>query len=593
MRDGKDYHPTNKFVLFGHHFAAIAGAGPLVGPVLAAQYGYLPGAIWILVGSIFAGAVQDYIVLYASVRHRGQSISNIAHRYLGTVGGWCTAFAILFIIVVALAGLASVVVKALAESSWGMFTIACSVPIAFFMGQWMYKIRPGKVAEASAIGVVLLLVAVAMGRPLAMSAYKGLFLYSENTIKIILPTYGFIAAALPVWMLLCPRDYLSTYMKLGTVAVLAVGVFVVHPRLAIPVTTQFIHGGGPIIPGPVWPYVCLTIACGAISGFHALVGSGTTPKMISRESEILPIGYGAMLVEGFVSLLALVAACTLTLPVYQGINAKADTGLYMPVRGELIAMSRQMEVPNHVVPIKKPDGTAGTVEVPGLAARTGGAVTLAVGMSRILGSMPVLRNIKGVLSYWYYFAIMFEALFIMTTIDTGTRVARFILQEMLGKVYKPLGSSTWVPGVILTSGCVSVGWWYLIWNGGIDTIWPMFGVANQLLGIIALAIGTTYILFRSAKRAYALTTFIPFLFMTVTVMWGGLQYSLNYLNVYAAKHDSADLVRALLTICMLILTVVIVEECGRKWYRILTGKALPIPDDEPVSQPQANVVPIG
>jgi carbon starvation protein len=312
--------------------------------------------------------------------------------------------------------------------------------------------------------------------------------------------------------------------------------------------------------------------------------------MISRESEILPIGYGAMLVEGFVSLLALVAACTLTFPVYQGINAKADAGLYIPVQKELASMSRQMEVSPHIVEITAKDGSKQKVEIPGLAARTGGAVTLAVGMSRILGNMPVLKNIKGILSYWYYFAIMFEALFILTTIDTGTRVARFILQEILGKAYKPLGSSTWIPGVILTSAMVSAGWWYLIWNGGIDTIWPMFGVANQLLGIIALAIGTTYILYRSKKKIYALTTFIPFLFMTVTVMDGGIIYSQNFLKLYSLKHDTADLVRSLLTICMLILTVVIVEECVRKWFGILSGKSGPADIDESVTEAKSEVL---
>ena len=301
-RDGKDYHPTNKYVLFGHHFAAIAGAGPLVGPVLAAQYGYFPGVLWILIGAVFAGAVQDYIILYASVRNKGESISKIAERYLGPVAGWCTAIAVLFIIIVALAGLAMVVVNALNESSWGVFTIACSIPIAFLMGQWMYKIRPGRVTEASIIGVVLLIIGVLAGNPISHSAIALWFKLSKSNLEIALPIYGFIAAVLPVWMLLCPRDYLSTYMKLGTVALLGLGILIVHPNLVMPATTKYIHGGGPIIPGPVWPYVCITIACGAISGFHALIGSGTTPKMINNEMDIKPIGYGAMIIEGFVGL---------------------------------------------------------------------------------------------------------------------------------------------------------------------------------------------------------------------------------------------------------------------------------------------------
>jgi carbon starvation protein len=585
FRDGKDYHPTNRVVLFGHHFAAIAGAGPLVGPVLAAQYGYLPGALWILFGAVFAGGVQDFIILYASVRHRGQSISYIAEKYLGSIGGWCTALSILFIIIVALAGLAAVVVKALAESAWGTFTIACSIPIAFLMGQWMYKIRPGRIAEASAIGVILLLGAVALGRPIALSHMASWFLYSENTIKIILPTYGFIAAALPVWMLLCPRDYLSTYMKLGTVAVLAVGVAIVHPRLEIPMTTQYMSGGGPIISGPVWPYVCLTIACGAISGFHALISSGTTPKMINSEADMLPIGYGAMLTEGFVAMLALITACTLSFGIYKGINAKPETGLYKPVQTELVQISKRLEVPSRVVELSLPEGKRKT-ELPGLAGRTGGAVTLAVGMSDILGRIPLLNRIKGIFPYWYYFAIMFEALFILTTIDTGTRVARFILQEMLGRVSKPLGSSSWIPGVIITSAAVSVAWWYLVWNGSIDTIWRMFGVANQLLGCIALSIGTTFILRRSAKRIYALVTFVPMVFMVATVFTGGIQNTIRFL--VPPPGIEVQVVNGILTVIMLGLALVVVANSLIEWYRILSNPKIPWDekdDTPPVGEP--------
>jgi len=561
-RDGKDYHPTNKYVLFGHHFAAIAGAGPLVGPVLAAQYGYLPGVLWILIGAIFAGAVQDYIVLYASVRNKGESVSKIAERYLGPVAGWCTAFAVLFIIIVALAGLAMVVVNALQESAWGVFTIACSIPIAFLMGQWMYRIRPGKVTEASIIGVVLLLAAVIGGGwiPEGISKY---LLLSENALKIALPTYGFIAAILPVWMLLCPRDYLSTYMKLGTVALLGIGIFFVHPQLIMPATTKFIHGNGPVIPGPVWPYVCLTIACGAISGFHALIGSGTTPKMISNESDIKPIGYGAMLVEGFVGLLALIAACTLSSDHYFAINVKN------------MVLSPQLA--------SSMDAVAREVGEKSLLGRTGGSVTLAVGMAQIFKNLPGMRTM---VSYWYHFAIMFEALFILTTVDTGTRVARFILQEMVGRAYKPLGKGTWLPGVIITSFIVTFAWYYLLKGGDIQSIWPMFGVANQLLGVIALAIGTTYILLKSKKQVYALTTFVPLLYMTVTVLTSAVMNIQSYLADIAKSSAALAVantaviaqleqvirtrkIDAVLTVIMMALTIIICASCVIKWINIL------------------------
>ena len=516
FRDGKDYHPTNKYVLFGHHFAAIAGAGPLIGPVLAAQYGYLPGAIWILIGSVFAGAVQDYIILYASVRNRGESISKIAHRYLGPVAGWCTAFAVLFIIIVALAGLAVAVVNALQESAWGVFTIGCSIPIALLMGLWLYRIRPGRVAEASIIGVTLLILAVLFGNPVAHSSFARWFILSPDTLKKALPIYGFIAAVLPVWMLLCPRDYLSTYMKLGTVALLAIGIVFVHPDLIMPATTKYIRGGGPIIPGPVWPYVMITIACGAISGFHTLIGSGTTPKMINSEADIRPIGYGAMLVEGFVSILALIAACTLHPNDYFAINAKLGTAFSTNVTD--LPMLTKM------------------VGEETLVGRTGGAVTLAVGMARIFSGIPGMKNL---MAYWYHFAIMFEALFILTTIDTGTRVARFILQEMLRPVSKKLSTGTYLPGVILTSFLVSYAWYSMLKAGSIQTIWPMFGIANQLLAVIALAIGTSFILKRSAKRVYALTTFCPFLVLAVTIFTSG------YLFVQKMLGDASALAATL------------------------------------------------
>ncbi|MCX8053082.1 MAG: carbon starvation protein A [Armatimonadetes bacterium] len=554
FRDGKDYHPTNKWVLFGHHFAAIAGAGPLVGPVLAAQYGYMPGALWILIGSVFAGAVQDFIILHASVRHKGHSISRIAERFLGPVAAWCTTFAVIFVLVVALAGLAAVVVNALAESAWGVFTIACTIPIAFLMGQWMYRIRPGKVAEASAIGVVLLFVGVVAGNPVAHSGIGGWFKLSPASLQIALASYGFIAAVLPVWMLLCPRDYLSTYMKLGTVALLALGIAWAHPNLSMTATTRYL-GGGPVIPGPVWPYVCLTIACGAISGFHALIGSGTTPKMISSEKDILPIGYGAMLVEGFVGILALIAACILSQDHYFAINAD-------PTKFQVSATTAR-ELSN----------LARSVGEESLIGRTGGAVTLAVGMANVFKQLP---GMKSMVSYWYHFAIMFEALFILTTIDTGTRVARFILQEILSPIYKPFGSGTWLPGVMLTSFAVTGAWYYLLRGGTIATLWPMLGLANGLLGVIALAIGTTYLLRRSAKQIYALTTFAPFAYMAVTVMTSGVQFITRL-----SQGPQPDYVKIGLAVVIMSLAIIVSLTCLVRWWKILTCPECPSDEVEP------------
>jgi carbon starvation protein len=559
FRDGRDYHPTNRIVLFGHHFAAIAGAGPLIGPVLAAQYGYLPGAIWILVGAIFAGCVHDFILLHASVRNGGRSLSHIAQKYLGTVAGWCTGLAILFIIIVALAGLAIVVVNALRESAWGTFTLLCTIPIALLMGQWLYKIRPGRVGEASAIGVVLLLAAVVAGGPVAHSAFGKYFVFAEQQIKVGLALYGFIAAVLPVWMLLCPRDYLSTYLKLGTVALLAVGLMIVNPELRMPATTPFLSGGGPIVPGPVWPYVTITIMCGAISGFHALIVSGTTPKMLNSESEMKFIGYGAMAVESFVAILALIAACALH-------------------QGDYFAISTRPEVWSA---LSASTGIS-TVELPALSAavqedlmgRPGGSVTLAVGMASVFSGLP---GMKAMMAYWYHFAIMFEALFILTTIDTGTRVARFILQEMLGKVYRPLGSSTWMPGVVLTSALICLAWGGLLYGGTISTIWPMFGLANQLLAALGLAIGTSYLLRAAPKRIYAATTFLPFVVLAVTTYVAGFMNLSTYMEKSTRIFDTF-FVNALLSIAMLVLSTVIVLVSFRDWLNGRSPVAAPVQD---------------
>ncbi len=547
-QDGRDYHPTNRWVLFGHHFAAIAGAGPLIGPVLAAQYGFAPGAIWILLGSIFAGGVHDFIILFASVRQRGESLSKIAQRWQGSLSGVCTAISILFIILIAIASLAIVVVNALKGSPWGTFTIAASIPIAFLMGQWLYRFRPGRVAEASAIGVVLLLAAVLLGNPLQNSTFAHWFTYNDKSLSLMLPVYGFVAAALPVWMLLCPRDYLSTYMKLGTVALLAIGIFIVQPQLRMPMVTPYIHGGGPIIPGPVWPYVCITIACGAISGFHALIASGTTPKMVIRESDIPMISYGAMVIEGLVAMMALIAACALYQMDYFAINTAATHKL----SSYFVANSVQLNQLTREVGEKT------------LVGRTGGSVVLAVGMASIFNGIPFFKQ-GNMMAYWYHFAIMFEALFILTTIDTGTRVARFVVQELLGNAMPRLRDNNWLPGVWFTSALVTFAWGYLVYGGSIASIWPMFGVANQLLGVLSLAIGTTFILKHRPAR-YALVTFLPFCFLVVTVVTAGVWTTRAK---YLPEHDW---VKAGLTIMMLGLVIVTVLDAMTRWVKILTGR---------------------
>ncbi|MDP2754151.1 MAG: carbon starvation CstA family protein [Nitrospirota bacterium] len=501
LYDGMDYHPTNRWVLFGHHFAAIAGAGPLIGPMLAAQFGYLPGFLWILIGSALGGAVHDTVILFASVRRNGHSLAQIARDEIGPVGGIAAALAILFIIIVALAGLGLAVVNALSKSPWGTFTIALTIPIALFMGIYLYRLRPGKVVDVSIIGVTLLLIAVITGHYIPGSFLDPFFNLSRNSLILSIVIYGFIASVLPVWMLLAPRDYLSTYMKIGTIFLLAFGVIIMAPNIQMPAVTRFAEGGGPIIPGKLFPFMFITIACGAISGFHSLISSGTTPKMIMSEKDIPFIGYGAMLVEGFVSVMALIAATILIPGDYFAINTKlsfdAIAALGFPV--------------DRAVELSKMVGTD-------VVGRPGGAVSLAVGMASIFSNLP---GMKGLMPYWYNFAIMFEALFILTTVDAGTRVGRFLLQELGGYIYKPLSKTGWLPGNIVASFFVVTAWGYLIYSGSISTIWPMFGVANQLLAAIALGVGTVVII-KSGKLQYAWITFIPMLFMfttTLTASW--------------------------------------------------------------------------
>ncbi|MEW6056182.1 MAG: carbon starvation protein A [Bdellovibrionota bacterium] len=500
--DGNNFYPTNRWVLFGHHFAAITGAGPLIGPVLAAQFGFLPGFLWLVIGVVIGGAVHDFVMLTASIRHDGKSIAQIAKKEIGPIAGAITSIAILFIVVIALAGLGLAVVNALAESSWGAFTIAVSIPLAFCMGIYIYKIHSGAdraIKRASALGVAVLLAAVVFGKFVPESSWGHLFRLERTEITLAIAAYGFIASVLPVWLLLCPRDYLSSYMKLGTIAFLIVAVFLVRPDLKMPPLSQWTEGGGPIIPGKVFPFVFITIACGAISGFHALVATGTTPKMIKNETDARMIGYGAMLLEGLIGVVALIAAAALNPEDYFAINTSAE-------KFSTLGMS----------PVNLPELEAAVGEK--IAARPGGAVSLAVGMAQIFSSLPFMQKL---MSYWYHFAIMFEALFILTTIDTGTRVARFLVQEAAGQVWPKMGRTDWLPGSILASALVVAGWSYFIFTGSISTIWPMFGIANQLLATIALCVGTTFLINHGKKR-YIWVTLLPMVFVGTTTVTAGV-----------------------------------------------------------------------
>lgn len=555
LYDGIDYYPTNRWVLFGHHFAAIAGAGPLIGPMLAAQFGYLPGFLWILIGSALGGAVHDMVILFASVRRNGHSLAQIAKDEIGPVGGIAAALAILFIIIVALAGLGLAVVNALSKSPWGTFTIGLTIPIAFFMGIYLYRLRPGKVGEVSVIGVTLLLVAVFTGHYIPNSFLDPFFNLSRNNLILSIVIYGFIASVLPVWMLLAPRDYLSTYMKIGTIFLLAFGVIVIAPNIQMPAVTRFAEGGGPVIPGTLFPFMFITIACGAISGFHSLISSGTTPKMIMNEKDIPFIGYGAMLVEGFVAVMALIAATILIPGDYFAINTHlsfdAIAALGFPV--------------DRVTEFSKMVGTD-------VVGRPGGAVSLAVGMASIFSNLP---GMKGLMPYWYNFALMFEALFILTTVDAGTRVARFLLQELGSIAYKPLSKTAWLPGNIVTSFIVVSAWGYLIYSGNVSSIWPMFGVANQLLSAIAFGVGTTVII-KSGKLKYAWVTFIPMLFMfttTLTASWKLIgMFSDKVSNAISQAEAITFKIDALLVSVMAALAIIVLLDMLYKLYWYISGR---------------------
>lgn len=556
--DGRDYVPTNRWILFGHHFAAIAGAGPLIGPVLAAQFGYLPGTLWILIGAVVAGAVHDMVILFASIRHDGQSLAEIARREVGNFSYWLASVAILFLLIIVLAGASVSVVNALFQSPWGTFTVGVTIPIALFIGIYLKWLRPGRIAEATVIGVILIILGVVLGPVIQHSALAPLLTFNKQQLSLMIAAYGFLAAVLPVWLLLVPRDYLSTYMKVGTMLLLAIGVIIVNPVLQMPAVTKFVAGGGPVIPGKVWPFMFITIACGALSGFHALVSSGTTPKMVRSEADILPIGYGAMLTEGFVALMALIAATVLPAADYFAINSPPEVFARLGMQVQDLPVLSQLVSEN-------------------LAGRPGGAVSLAVGMADIFSKIGGLRHLMG---YWYHFAIMFEALFILTLIDAGTRVGRYLMQEIGSAVYKPLKDHNWWPGIILTSGIFTLAWGYLLYGGSISTIWPLFGVNNQLLGSMALAIGTT-MLIRMGKARYAWTTFIPMVFLTVTTITAGYQ---NIVINYLPKHNY---LLAAISAIMLIMVILIIADSVRTWVKLLSQKEQDTHTKRPEKAPTA------
>ncbi|MFE6483731.1 carbon starvation CstA family protein [Streptomyces sp. NPDC057757] len=519
LNDGIDFHPTDRRVLLGHHFAAIAGAGPLVGPVLAAQMGYLPGTIWIIVGVIFAGAVQDMVVLFFSTRRDGRSLGQMAREEIGPFGGAAALVATFAIMIILLGVLALVIVNALAQSPWGTFSIAMTIPIALLMGFYLRVLRPGRVTEVSLIGVALLLLALVAGRWVAESSWADTFTLAPSTLVIWMVAYGFVASILPVWMLLAPRDYLSTFMKIGTIALLALGVLIALPTLKMdPVTDFASRGDGPVFAGSLFPFVFITIACGALSGFHSLISSGTTPKMIQKETQIRMIGYGSMLMESSVAVMALVAACIVDPGLYFAMNAPAG------VIGTTVESASQA-VANFGYTISPADlaKAAEQVEESTLLSRTGGAPTLALGVSEIFSQVTggSLR------AFWYHFAIMFEALFILTALDAGTRVGRFMLQDMLGNVYRPFRNVSWKPGLVITSGIVCALWGYFLWVGvheplgGINQLFPIFGISNQLLAAVALAVCTT-LLVKSGRLKWAWVTGVPLVWdavVTLTASW--------------------------------------------------------------------------
>jgi carbon starvation protein len=539
LSDGKDFVPTNRWVLFGHHFAAITGAGPLIGPVLAAQFGFLPGLLWILVGVTMGGAVHDFVILVSSVRRDGKSLAEIAREEIGPAAGVVAAIAIFFTVLIAIAAMGFAVVNILAESPWATFTIGCTIPIALGMGPFMRRGGAGAIRNASLAGVVLLLMAVWGGRFVAGSSLAPMLTLSSKTLILGLCVYGFTASVLPVWMLLVPRDYLSAYMKLGTLAILVVGIMVVNPELRMDAVTEFVHGGGPIIPGKVFPFVFITVACGAISGFHSLIASGTTPKMIDRESDMRVIGYGAMLTEGLVGVTSLVAAACLYKADYFAINVS-------PIKFAKLGLTT-VDLDSMMLAIGED-----------LRGRTAGSVSLAVGIAKIFSNLP---GMKTLLAYWYHFIVMFEAVFILTTVDAGTRVGRFLAQELLGRFDARFLKHDWIPGVVIASTLVVAAWGAFLATGSISTLWPMLGIANQLLATTALCVGTTVIV-NLGKARYAWVTLVPGVFVATTTLTAAY---LSTVNNFLKLHSFQGYLDAACSIFLMACTIVIVIASVRRW----------------------------
>ena len=568
--DGKDFVKTNKWIVFGQHFAAISGPGPLVGPVLASQFGYLPGTLWILIGVVLGGALQDFVVLFASLRRDGKSLGQMVKEELNTTAGYLALFAILAIIIILLAVLALVVVKALAESPWGLFTVSSTIPIAMFMGCYLRFGRVGKVREASIIGVVCLLLAVWAGKLIHESPeLSRVFGMRDIALAWALILYGLAASVLPVWLLLAPRGYLSTFMKLGTILALAFGIFIVLPDLRMPAISRFVDGSGLVIAGKVFPFCFITIACGAISGFHTLISSGTTPKMLTRESYARPVGYGAMCLESLVAIMALIAACTMDPGVYFGMNV-ASAGANSAAKAASITQRLEATGSHLVVRAEAMDQMAAAVHEKTLFNRTGGAATLAAGMASIFARVTQGRWVD----LWYHFAIMFEALFILSTIDTGTRVARFVLGEFLGRAYRRFEHPDWFIGAIITSGLVVFGWAYFILTGSITTIWPMFGIANQLLAAIALAVGTSVII-NEGRAKYAWVTLLPMSFVSVTTLTAGWEsiFQIFLKDAHTADHALRGYMDTALTAVMMACVVIVLLDSIYHWRKAIKRQA--------------------
>jgi len=595
FNNGHDFVPTNKWVLFGHHFAAIAGAGPLVGPVLAAQFGFLPGTLWLVIGVVLGGAVQDFTILFCSLRRDGKSLGQMAKEEVSKVTGVTAMIAVLAIMIILLAVLALIVVNALRASPWGLFTIACTIPIALLMGWWMKRWRPGKVGEASIVGALLLLVALVAGGSVA--SHPGLaaaFTHSGTSITGMMIAYGFIASVLPVWMLLCPRDYLSTFLKIATVLVLGVAILIILPPLRMPALTPFATAGeGPVFAGKLFPFAFITIACGAISGFHSLVASGTTPKMITRETDARMIGYGGMVMESFVGVMAMIAACTL------------DPGVYFAMNTTPAALAGASDVLNQAGFVVTPEymqALAAQMGEQTLIARTGGAPSLAVGIAHIFSGLTSALGGKTLSALWYHFAIMFEALFILTTIDTGTRVGRFMLQEIVGHVWPQFGKTSWYPSVLLSSGLVCAGWGYFLYQGvvdplgGINALWPLFGISNQLLAAVALCVATT-ILIKMGRQRYAWVTLAPLAWIVVVTMTAGAQlvfsadpklgfFARASALAHAADPDAARRIinyhlDAWITLFFMAVVALLIFTSAREWWLVLSRRKSAVVHEAP------------